>query len=381
MVDIGGVVRESLVAPFEAALGLGGEQFLVPAEAPGLVIRERSGRRRSITLKNRLLPYRKPEWGTTQRSKLTFYQGNPEGTQQILGPMPDSVIFTGLWREKYVPGSAEVSGFDTPTQVEDLARIFQEFAVSGSVLDVQWAFLKRRGILKRFKLRPERVEDQEWELEFEWFSDGTEAPRVTGFALDLSAITGSMNDLSDLVAFDPLDTLAAFQATALQLVNDIQAAVNEFLGQVQQVITLINAPGRLLQAVSSAATEVAFAVGGLLQLTAETSYTAATNTDSTAELLGVDVWKRNLAFFGATVRESVQNASRNVQAREQPAALRVVRMDESGSLRVLAQREYGNADSWTAIADANGFDSARVEPGTEIFIPPLGNQLQSRPRE
>jgi hypothetical protein len=93
-----------------------------------------------------------------------------------------------------------------------------------------------------------------------------------------------------------------------------------------------------------------------------------------SSVLTMEAFKRDLAFFGETLRETVLSATMSLEARAEPDALRIVTMDQSGSLRVLAQREYGNADSWQAIADVNGFESSSVAPGTQVIIPPAPGQ-------
>ena len=51
-------------------------------------------------------------------------------------------------------------------------------------------------------------------------------------------------------------------------------------------------------------------------------------------------------------------------------ARRVHRVVAGDSLQSLAWREYGNANVWRAIAEANGIDDpARVRPGTELVLP------------
>lgn len=47
-------------------------------------------------------------------------------------------------------------------------------------------------------------------------------------------------------------------------------------------------------------------------------------------------------------------------------------LDESGSLWQLAYEEYGDADKWKVIAEANGIaDPLGIKPGTEIRLPPV----------
>lgn len=366
----------------EAISPAGGLTPYVPNEGAPLIISELTGQRRQVTLRGRALPFRGPEFGFTQRTKVTYYTGNPEGTQQLFGPTFDPTTFTGVWRDKYLQPDVEtraspvtVQGFDQPTTAEGLIDIFRELVLSGSTLEVQWSMYRRIGTLRRFVATPDRTEDQGWSAEFEWTGDGTEAPEQSPLeALDVDRIQSAMNALNDLSAFDPLDTLQAFEARVFSLIDEIQTKVDDVLQQCRVLANLATLPQRVVQGIRSAATSISMLVGQLLQETVEATYTIAINEDGVSNVLTMEAFKRDLAFFGATLRESVLAATMSLEARSEPDALRIVTMDQSGSLRVLAQREYGNADAWQAIADVNGFENSSVPPGTQVIIPPAPGQ-------
>lgn len=371
----------SIASAFRQAISpLGGNGLTpyVPNEGAPLIITELTGQKRQVTLRGRALPYRAPEFPVTQRSKVTYYTGNPEGTMQLFGPEWGGTTFNGVWRDKYLQPDIDtqsvpvvVKGFSQPTTCEALIGIFEELMLSGSTLEVQWSAYRRFGILKRFTPTPDRTEDQAWSAEFEWFGDGTQAPEQTQLAsLDVDKLQGAMNALNDLSAFDPLDTLVSYEARIFSLIDAIQSQVDDVLTQCRTLANLATLPQRVVQGIRASATSVAFLVGQLLQETVEAGYTIAMTDDGVAGVFSMEAYRRDLAFFGGVLRESVLSAAQNLEQRAEPDAVRLVTMDQSGSLRVMAQKEYGSADAWQTLADANGFESSQVPPGTLVIVPP-----------
>jgi hypothetical protein len=133
---------------------------------------------------------------------------------------------------------------------------------------------------------------------------------------------------------------------------------------------VLSLPARLVQSVRASATSIAFLAGQLIEDLVGTAYTSMQTADDLGSVLSAEAWRRDAAFFAGQLRASVLDAARALEAQQEPDPVKVVIMDGSGSLRALAQREYGNADAWTNIAAANGFESAYVDPGTEVFVPP-----------
>jgi hypothetical protein len=356
----------------------GGLSPYVPNEGAPVIITELTGQKRQVVLRGRALPFRGPEFGISQRSRVTYYTGNPIGTQQLFGPTFDPTTFTGIWRDKYLQpdpstGQAAVTvrGFPQPTTAEAMVGIINELILSGSDLEVQWSMFRRFGIVKRFTPSPDRTEDQPWSLEFEWHSDGTQPPEQTTLqTLDPNKIESAMSQLSDLVAFDPIDTILSYEARIFSLIDQIQTQVDDVLTKCRVLANAITLPTRVVQGIRGAATSVAFLVGQLLTEVLENGYTVAMTDDGVAGIFTMEAFKRDVGTFAGILRDSVNQAAQSLESRAEPDALRIVTMDGSGSLRVLAQQEYGNADAWQLIADANGFDSSSIPPGTQVIIPP-----------
>lgn len=349
-------------------------------EAAPITIRERTGRKRSIVLSSRASAFRgSASFSIQQRSATTWYVGNPEATQQLFGPDFDvPTTLQGIWQDRYIGDTSEplvrVEGFPQPLTAEDVEACLVDMLKAGSDLVVDYAHWRRYGIIKRIKATPDRVEDVPWEIEFEWRGDGsTTAPRTAAAAsaaFQPQKVQAAMSDLTDHAAYNPIDTLVAFEAQIFQSISDMQDRVNDLLEQGRTLAQVASFPARVVQSVRAAATSIAFTAGQVIETLVGSAYTTAQVVDDVASVFKADAWRRQGAFLAGQVRAEALDAAQAVEDRQAPPSARIVVVDGTGSLRAVALREYNNADAWTYLADANGFDSPFVDPGTEIFVPP-----------
>lgn len=347
-------------------------------EGGGFVIRERTGRTRSITLSGRAGPFRGPTWALQQRTKKTKYAGNPEATLQLFGydvDMPTTI--TGMWRDRYLASDEKlvvVEGFaEEPKSAEAMVEIFSDLVRGGATLEVTWGFARRIGVLKRFEFKADRVEDVGWTAEFDWQADGqAKAKRALSLpsAPNLDQVKAAMTALSDHVAFDPVDTLLAFEAQLFSKISELQDRVEDLLTGARVLANALTLPARVVSAVTASATSIAFSAGQVIETVVGAPYTTVQVVDDLGAVLRAEVYRRETAALASDLRSSALGVADAFQKRAEPDPIRVVRADATGSLRAVAQREYGKGDAWGVIADANGFEDAFVPPGTELFIPP-----------
>ncbi len=358
--------------------------YLDQAEGPPLIIRERTGRKRAVTLRGRALPHRSgPSWSITQRHKRTGYAGNPVATMQLLGASFDKeTTFSGVWRDRYMiegdVGAVATEGFAPVTSAEACAAVFEDLVRSGSELEVTWSHLRRVGILAEFTQRPDRPEDIGWEMVFQWVGD-LEAvavprrPEGPTASVSLAKAAAAMQETGDHAAFGPLDMLSSFSAKVFQAVSNLESKVTDMLQQARSVASLARAPAQLVQGVRASATSIAMLSGQLIEETIGAGHETTQAADDVASVCTAEAWRRELAFWLGQLRHEAYAAARALEKQEDPDALVIVTMDASGSLRALAQKYYGRADAWVTIAKANGFDyDPYVPPGTEVIVPPSG---------
>lgn len=371
------------------------------SEAPIVSIAEVTGDTRVIELAGRALPYQRVGWSGTTTHKLTFYPGNPEGTMQVLGPTEEPTTMSGMWKARFLPGQVQAIGFpdlvpETTTTPEILVAAFESLRRAGQRLEVQWGGIVREGILSRFSATWIRPQDVEWEAEFTWFSYGVSAPRA---AAAPQAPRGQLRQAMDrrdaslgqvpkrTVSPDYLDDVrATTRESRVQL-----ATMFSSLAVIAQERTAngtgpnpfdplgsfsLGSSGQVprpdpVNALLASAESIRRNVEASVEALEDVPYTLATVSDRVADVLGVERWRRTVGLSESVLGE----AARVVADAEREARLalglaeRVV-MPADATLRTLALRYYGNADSWQLIADANGIVGSFVAPGTVLVIPP-----------
>ena len=346
-------------------------------EGTAFVIRELTGRKRSVTLMGRAGPFRGPTWGVQQRTKKTKYAGSPEATLQLFGidfDVPTTV--NGIWHDRYLGNVLDplvlVQGFPSPQRAEDMVVIFEDLVRAGGTLEVLWGFYLRIGVLKRFTGKPDRVEDLGWEAEFEWQGDGkTKAPRAKfPDAPKVDQVRQRMTELSDHAAFDPVDTIQAWEAKVFSAIDQLQERVEDLLSSARVLSTALTLPARVVSGVQQAATAISFSAGQVIEEVLGAPYLTMQVIDDLASVLTAEAWRRDLASYCDHLRHSALSVADAFARRAEPDPVRIVRADQSGSLRQIAQQEYGRGDAWQLLADANGFEGAFVPPGTEVWVPP-----------
>ena len=75
---------------------------------------------RKLVLRGPSLPFMGAEWATEQNVKTTFYTGNREGTQQVLGPREVPSTWQGEWRRTMLG--------------HDPAAYFDEFGANNAIV-------------------------------------------------------------------------------------------------------------------------------------------------------------------------------------------------------------------------------------------------------
>lgn len=145
-----------------------------PPEVPAFEVEELTGSQRSIRLRDRALPYQGVGFPITQRTKKTYYGGNPVATLQVLGPDYGNTQLDGIWKARFLADSVEFNSGNSGSAAapdlsspEDLVLLFEDIALSGNTLRVQWGPHVREGILVRFTPDWIRLQDVKWAMEFE----------------------------------------------------------------------------------------------------------------------------------------------------------------------------------------------------------------------
>lgn len=349
----------------------------MPGNPFGFQIEETTGAQRSIILRGRALPYRDRtvSWEGEQHHRLTWYPGNPVGTLQVLGPREVPTTLGGMWKDRFLRGQVEISGFQgldgTTLTAEQLIGAFDQLRVAGNLLRVQWGPMVRNGILHRFRATPDRIEDIVWEAEFVWSGrDDAEAPRAAAEPDEAPDLRKRVNETDDQLAFQPKTISKSYRQSVLTSINGMRSQAGVVFDRLRQVDGLVQTPAEIVGAVSSAVESIRIEATEAIGILSDEPYTAAQTTDRVLDVLTGERWRRTLSRRVAALRATAQRLEQQVREKALGGVLTVITLPGDTSLRQIAIQAYGTADAWQTIADFNGFTTSVIPGGTVVTIPP-----------
>jgi len=338
---------------------------LQPGEEPGI-----------IKLAGWAAPFQSFTIEGGQRVKTTFYPGNKNASQQPLGSTKKPTVLNGEWNDRKL-GDGAAAGYQ---------QTFQELADRGVSVEVTWGGavdagespsasgrgIVRVGVISNAKFTFPRVQDCQWELTFEWRSDGDPAaPAVTS--------TPAVNPRQDAAdATDALEMSSAswtafaqgpggangFPQLAEQAMETAQAGIDTAVGALQdaqaqvQAVTVIPTAAalRMVAACEDGLRSVRIMESTLLNL----DLLQLEVRDSALDLLrAADDRLQQLAVHGES-RERLVRLRTGVVELVEPDVIAEVEAPAGTSYRDLALRYYGDPDLGWSIAAFNGVDGMLV---------------------
>lgn len=344
--------------------------------APGFIIEELTGLQRSLVLTGWALPRQGVGFGRKNRVKKRWYAGNPQATQQILGPELTSTTIEGTWSSRYLPGQVVVAGFDQPDTAEALVAVFEDIARSAQTLRVQWGTVVRIGVISDFTPTWTRPEDVAFSIEFDWSGEEPGRVRAGPIEVEDDRVRASMVRLDDESVLEPPSVVdAAF------LVGETTATTSDRIGDVRRsVVGVLFAIGDLREALGDQIAPARAVVdlvetvrttsGELITQLVDIPYIYSCVTDDVISVLNTETWRRTMASRASEVRSASLYKAVEVDRIPRPPTQQVVTVRSGQSLRDIAVQVYGDSDGWERIADANNLVSSQVAPGTVLVIPP-----------
>lgn len=335
-----------------------------------------------LRLSGRGLPLRDGSFslGRKQRTKLSFYSGNKQGSHQIIGPvlLPSTIV--GIWDERYL-------GEDVPIQ---MVEQFEAVHDSGAQVRMFWSTIERTGVIERFVWRPGAktggLHTISWECSFEWNSAGDDTPaRFVGESpLTLREQTAeAANGLADLAEAigQFIDTTNYYVGLArIPFQDDRQALEDRVEAIGPQLDTLSVSASRmgnepdiragLLEDSSGAAGRAQQEAGEVAEITSGIFPAAATNQDGLVAILNEALVRYELSEEALTVARQQYELRRRLEALVRPPIFARIVAVPGSDLRRLANDWYGQADLWDRIAKQNGLDGSVIPDDVrEILIP------------
>ena len=388
------------------------------SDTPQLMIEELAGQKRTIVLAGRALPLKSSGigFGVKQRSKTTFYQGNPIGSRQVFGASFSDMDLSGIWSDRWLTSTtpqgqivqpeavAEVNGFQVAA-LSDLDTLFEQIATSGVEIQLTWAHKTRIGTLKQYEPTWRTIHDLEWKMTFEWLSAGQTDTTVNLFLSTPTDEAAKWSAISDaLTTTVPAGGLAILQSA----VGDIQdalanvvAAIQSYASQVTQYAAAVLSPVEIITALASTLQAIANTAQTLLNtLTAQVYCAIVTSPEETIEavqtLTDADLYNapKNTLPQVQSVGQGIATAewlrqfkSEAKNARDEAIQERQERIAQYGSgglqdiylakqgedLRDVSTAEYGTPDQWQLLRTYNGLTGSALSAGQVVLVPDLAS--------
>jgi hypothetical protein len=246
---------------------------------------------RQLVLTGPGLPFMGAEWASKSVVKTKWYNGNPNATQQALGPQEMPSTWQGDWRRtmlgrspaQYTDEKGAVSRVVNPI---NLWNILETIAREGRMLRVIWSVSSvdaestgqviREGRMTELHFKPQRLQDIEWTITFDWASRGRPNPLKVSEAR--AARVGDIdrdyiNKLNQLVALNTIASFAKNNPAALTLgqleavANYPSTLVNSLARQVQSIGSQV---GQVVNIAATLATQPMSIVGRVIDLARNT---------------------------------------------------------------------------------------------------------------
>lgn len=386
---------------------------LSPASA--FVIEELTGERRVLSLLGRALPYRPIELTGAMRATSAFYAGNPIGTLQVLGSQEEPSTVGGFWKDRFIrqfssdgrvvnadgfamlgsPGAGE-GGAVAVADVASLVALVDDFRRKGQLVEVRWDRHVRRGIIRKLVQRWHNPHDCEWELAFDWISQGEEDVPPVLVDVDMVDVAGRL-----------AEDARAVQESALQQEGGLLAGFRNFLSVANDFVESVTSPVEEIVATAQAANDTAaagvralsddapsemiallegaVAQPGILIATCQRAGRNILQEDAAAVTLAksvaADVYLRGMVRSARSARATALEQRLRLQiAVGTPGAVAQVRVREGEDLRTISTRFYGTPNEWRRILQFNpGLSGAGVPAGTLVLVPPASRAARAAP--
>lgn len=396
-----------------------------------------TGKGRKVVLVGPALPFQGATWGARNALITTWYPGNFDGSQQVMGPQEKPSSLEGIWHRTlmgknpsfYTDESGEVTQITNPAFMRDaLESIFR----GGALLRVVWTqsrdsgrlfSIERLGRASDWDFPHDRIEDISWKITFDWISRGVTqqkgvATREANLEAAFTSLDITMNDLATKVELEKvkskksgikigtgsltlgqLEALANAPNAALKSVTrSLQRNINKIRGVVDVAEKFRNAPYDVMNTVLAA-------VKNNVALANQYYDTwSATPAEAQSVKSNVSDITRATSYFGQA-NDQIQNVSRQSSAFQYDLMVQVSASNPSGAQNTdqranananaitaihiakpgdtptkLSLKYFGNPDSGPNILLANRLpiDLISFKPGKILIIPALGSSLQSK---
>jgi len=349
----------------------------------------------SLTLGGRALPYQGFELEGSMRAEFTWYPGNAVATVQMLGAQEKSSTIKGMWKDRFIrsvtdeglavqPDGAAVFNGQQVASVLDLANKVDQMRLSGRLLRVEWSGIIRHGIMLRFKQNWVRIEDMEWEMEFQWTSRGeVQVPPslpATATSADFTQnLVNLVNNLHDALAavHEGFEVIESWVAKVNSYVGMIDDAANAMVDAQHNASLLVMSPATTAQRALTASQNIKDAAAGIVTTAEGTPpfqliKTATPTSLTLGDALLADTFARNVKAAARALQALAASQGDDLRSSlEQDILLASFIARAPMDLREVSQRYYKTPNQWRSLLTYNNFTSSRIEVGAMVLVPKL----------
>ena len=379
----------------------------MPEIVPQFKIKELTGKRRTVILTKRALPYRPITFDGEQRVDITNPAGMPIGTSTVMGPTEGSTTIDGFWKEKFLgaegndnapftlssPSSNAITA-DPITTASECVATMDSIRREGQLLEVSWGYIVRRGHLKKFTHKWHNIYDIEWSCEFVWTSQGelTNPPIGPGpsslntgvnLLTILDNITNALNgDIVRAMRPEILDDIRRYTqkiaavSDALDNVTNVAAdlitsPLTITRGAMDSCMSIVQVTSELQDKVLAKCTFDWFQSAKKLVSPGATSLEPEQDIDiQPSDMNAMRDLQRQIAQENRRLRDEAESHRRAIETPIEQL-LTTYRAREDESVREVSQRFYGTPDHWREIMEFNDLDDSTLYAGQPILIPRL----------
>lgn len=404
-----------------------------------VVLEERTGRRRRVELVGGALPLQGANWSGLQLMSTTWNPGNPEGTQQVLGPQEVPSTWDFVWnttriiRTPVTVTDPERGAEYTIYRAHQIANLLDDILRGGALLQVSWVASAAtqsqasprqvrlgRGAAWDFEI--DRPDDITASITFEWVGRGASQPKVSdirgeNITASIQAAINAANAAADAVAQHVLRNpnrnrapaantfnlgqLEAMANAPIELADQFARQAQSFSNRLQQVGELINTTKETPAAITGRLLDVANNSIAVSNQFVDRLSREGPETQSTR--MKVSALTRAATYFGSTqtqaqlmaeTMEKLANVARRRQSALVSAAgssrrgdrmrtedvykVHAPRADET--MASISARYYGTPDLGNEIARANGLPAYTIKPPRIPLIIPTRRSIDSASR-
>ncbi len=371
---------------------------------------------RDIMLTARGLPFRPLTIEGKQRGEITWYPGNPVGTNTVLGASEEPTTVNGFWHDLYLSGSGTQGGTSTQpitsngtqvTTAKDAVQLFDDVRRQGHELVVTWDEITRRGILRSFKQEWHNIHDVAWTATFDWFSHNEpQQAAVTDNGNSTndtnSQMTAQMNALTTVAGQIGFGVPATFAQNLALAIGVAQTGVNNAVnaGNVQNTgatnpndaarrvlastSAVIDGTGQVIAAMTNrpartlASDGAAPAASGSLPVPpsfarAPTAFTSVASTGALAfgQIVAAEAYAYGVFLAARTLQRTAAISRATIARSLQNDLIGVYQARNGDDLRTVAEQFYGSRLQWRPLLLFNELSSTELTAGQIVLVPRL----------